>query len=98
MAQQSDILIQQLQSHQTELQAMGITSLALFGSAARNELHASSDIDLLCSYRPPFTLISLHRAKRFLERALARPVDLIPADSIHQALRPRIEQERRHVF
>lgn len=98
MPTDSDQLIQQLQQLQAPLQAMGITSLALFGSAARNQLSADSDIDLLCRYRLPFTLISLHRAKRYLESALQRPVDLIPDDGVHHALRPNITREQLHVF
>jgi predicted nucleotidyltransferase len=93
-----DQLIQQLQQHQAPLQAMGITSLALFGSAVRNQLRPDSDIDLLCSYRLPFTLITLHRAKRYLESALQRPVDLITQDGIHHALRQQITGEQLDVF
>lgn len=33
--------------HQADLQAMGVKSLALFGSVARNEAKAASDVDFL---------------------------------------------------
>ena len=36
-----------LDAHREELQKLGVKSLSLFGSVARDEAHADSDVDLL---------------------------------------------------
>ncbi|MFM7408024.1 MAG: nucleotidyltransferase family protein [Cuspidothrix sp.] len=36
-----------LRTHQQELKDLGVRSLELFGSVARNEAHSDSDVDLL---------------------------------------------------
>jgi predicted nucleotidyltransferase len=67
----------------------------LFGSHARGEAHAGSDIDVavLFTEDPPRTLAGLHLdlADRLTE-AIARPVDLVvlnraPVDLAHRVLR-----------
>ena len=40
--------IARIKPHEAELRAAGITSLALFGSVARGDARADSDIDLMC--------------------------------------------------
>lgn len=42
-----DDAIRILGEHAEEIRAKGVTRLALFGSTARNEARASSDIDVL---------------------------------------------------
>jgi predicted nucleotidyltransferase len=43
-------LVDKLAAHSEELQQMGVVSLALFGSAARDEATVGSDIDLLVEF------------------------------------------------
>ena len=45
-------VISKLRAHQSELRAAGITSLSLFGSLARGDAHAQSDVDLLAEFDP----------------------------------------------
>lgn len=40
--------IARIKPHEAELRAAGITSLALFGSVARGDARADSDVDLMC--------------------------------------------------
>jgi uncharacterized protein len=56
-----------------------ITELALFGSAARDELTPESDIDLLARFAPDaeWTLLDHVRMQDELEALLERPVDLV---------------------
>ena len=42
-----EVAIRVLSEHAEEIRARGVTWLALFGSTARNETRARSDIDLL---------------------------------------------------
>ena len=76
-----------LRAHADELQAIGIAHLALFGSVARDEADADSDIDLVIAGPPerPMTLLRLARAQEALERLLGRKVDLVAAQGLAKA-------------
>ena len=64
-----------------------VRELSLFGSAARGEMRADSDIDMLVDYsseaRP--SLLDLIAMKNELSDLLGRPVDL----GVKRALKPR---------
>ncbi len=66
----------------------GITSLSLFGSTARGEQTANSDIDLFVDTKTanPFLLMD---AKEFLEDATGSSVDIVRN---HQNLNPRLKK------
>lgn len=68
----------------------GIKRLALFGSAARNELREDSDIDVLVEFEGPATFDGYFDLKTCLEQLLGRQVDLVT----EKGLKPRA---RRHV-
>src|SRR5262249_33791809 len=55
-----------LREHQDELRQLGLSSLSLFGSVARNEARADSDVDLLATFREPITSDAFFAAKFFL--------------------------------
>ena len=83
-----------LAANREALQAMGVASLALFGSVARDEAGATSDVDLLFEYRRPFGLFQYARVQQFLERILGvKQVDLISHKAVVPALRDRIQGE-----
>lgn len=54
-----------------------IVFLGLFGSAARDELRAGSDIDLLIRYDQPVGLFEHSRVALELESLFGKPVDLV---------------------
>ena len=66
----------------------GITSLSLFGSTARNEQTANSDIDLFVDTKTPNPFL-LMDAKEFLENATGSSVDIVRN---HQNLNPRLRK------
>ncbi len=71
----------------------GVKTLALFGSAARDEMRDTSDIDLLVQFAGPATLDSYMDLKFYLEEVLGRPVDLVTEKGLRQEIRPAIERE-----
>lgn len=68
-------------------QRWGIAELLLFGSAAREELKESSDIDLLYRFKDfdRWTVPDLLRMKVELEELLQRNVDLVSLESVEQS-------------
>ena len=78
----------------------GVASLSLFGSVARGEERASSDVDILVSFEPTarVTLVTLSRLRDTLETLLGRPVDIVEDHPhLRPSLRRGIEQDRLRV-
>ena len=67
-----------------------VEKLALFGSAARDELRDDSDVDVLVAFTGPSTFDAYFGLKDYLEALLGRSVDLVT----EKGLKPRA---RRHV-
>ena len=76
-----------------ELRAHSVKELWLFGSAAREELKAGSDIDILVDFNAPVTLFEFARLRRRLESLLGRSVDLVTRDALKPQLREQILRE-----
>ncbi|MCE3027860.1 nucleotidyltransferase family protein [Salinicola sp. DM10] len=74
-----------------------VESLALFGSVARDQAAAESDIDILVSFQGPATSARYFGLQFYLEDLLGRPVDLVTDKALRAELRPRVEREAVHV-
>jgi predicted nucleotidyltransferase len=70
-----------------------VRSLDLFGSVARNEARADSDVDLLVEFERPIGLFHFFRVQRRLEELLGARVDLVMRDAVKPQLRERIFAE-----
>jgi predicted nucleotidyltransferase len=82
------------------IKALGATSLYLFGSTARNQASARSDVDLFVDYDPRgrFNALDLVAAKRLLEESLGVEVDLTTREGLHPLIRKQVEAEAMRVF
>jgi predicted nucleotidyltransferase len=90
---------QTLREHQPKLAAhFGVRSLALFGSMARNEATAQSDVDLLVEFERPVGLFELFALQDELEALLGRPVDLGTVQSLKPRVRERVLEEAVNVL
>jgi uncharacterized protein len=80
--------------------SLGATALYLFGSTARDEAGARSDIDLYIDYDEAsrFSLVELVGIKQLLEHRLGVPVDVTTRDSLDPLLRERIEASAERIF
>ncbi len=90
-------ILQKLKENRDELRWMGVRSLAVFGSAVRDELRLDSDIDLLADLEPPYTFDRYIGVKFYLEDLLGRPVDLVLPDTLKERIRPEVEKEAVYV-
>jgi uncharacterized protein len=95
-----DKAIVALQRETRAIKAMGATALYLFGSTARDQAAASSDLDLFIDYDPRsrFSLVELVGIKQLLEHRLGVPVDLTTRDSLDPLLKDRIEASAHRIF
>lgn len=70
-----------------------VVRLALFGSMARDEAHAGSDVDVVVSFDGPATSERYFGVQFYLEDTLGFPVDLVTEKALRPELRPFIEKE-----
>lgn len=75
----------------------GVVSLALFGSAARDQLGPDSDVDILVQFEGPATSKRYFGVQFHLEDLLGHPVDLVTDKALRPELRPYIEDEAMNV-
>ena len=75
-----------------------VSMIGLFGSTARGEATASSDIDLLIRLSKPKSLLSLVKLERNLSEALGRKVDLLTEGAISPYLKDRILKEIKVIY
>lgn len=93
-----DEVLKLLIQHKPELiRRFGITDLALFGSTARDEARADSDIDVLVSFDGPATSKRYFGVQFYLEDLLGSPVDLVTDKALRSELRPYVEASAIHV-
>ncbi|MUL35979.1 nucleotidyltransferase family protein [Gloeocapsopsis dulcis] len=75
-----------LAAHQEELKKLGVKSLELFGSVARNEATSESDIDFLVEFSIDVGLFDLFRVQHYIEDILGCAVDLGTKDALREHL------------
>jgi predicted nucleotidyltransferase/DNA-binding XRE family transcriptional regulator len=71
----------------------GVSNLRVFGSVARGEENADSDIDLLVDLPNDLGLLGLGRLQHEMEIILGAPVDLVPTDGLKPQVREVITAE-----
>ena len=73
----------QFQTELTQLlKQFPLKRASLFGSFARGEENASSDIDILIEPQSGFTLFDMLRMENILEEKLKRKIDLVEFSAI----------------
>ncbi|MDE1156158.1 MAG: nucleotidyltransferase family protein [Acidobacteriaceae bacterium] len=92
--------IEKLTQKADAIKALGATSLYLFGSVARDEAGAESDLDLFIDYdgTKKFSLFDLIGIKLFLEEEFSTEIDVTTRDSLHPMLKDGIEHSATRIF
>lgn len=93
----SDV-INTLTNHQIELAQLGVKSLRLFGSVARDEAKPNSDIDFLVEFEQSGGLFQLFRLQHFLEDLFQCKIDVGTEKSLKEHLRTPIKKDLINVF
>jgi len=71
----------------------GASNVRVFGSVARGEADAESDIDLLVDMEPGRTLYDLSELLMDLQDLLGRDVDIVTEKGLHDRIRERVLRE-----
>jgi uncharacterized protein len=88
-----DEVLRMLAEHRQEITAIGVKSLAVFGSVARDEAGPDCDVDILIEVNRPFGLFQLVRVQRRMEAVLGQNVDLATPDALRPSMRAQILNE-----
>lgn len=83
-----------LSEHLPEVRARyGVGGLAVFGSAARDELRPESDVDVLVEFEGQTTFDHYFDLRDDLERLLGRRVDLVTTKGLKPRARRHVEKD-----
>lgn len=86
-------VLELLSNHRDALERLGVSSLLVFGSVARDEAGVDSDVDLIVEFNKPVGYLGLVHTQRELEALLGCRVDLATPGMIRKELRDRIYAE-----
>ena len=93
-----------IRAHEAELRAMGVESIELFGSVARDEAGPESDVDVLVGVtdeirsRPWGGYDQLEDVKALLSRAMGESVDAVRLPLVRERFVNAIRNERIAAF
>ena len=88
-----------LQAHEAQLKQLGVLTLFMFGSTAREEAREGSDVDLFFDYdKGKLGLFQLMDVKEYTSGTLGCKADIMTRDSIHRVLREEIESSAIRVY
>jgi len=90
-------VIERIRGTRPVLDRLGVASIALFGSAARDQFAPSSDIDILVQFSGRPTFDAFMDVKLELETRLGRRVDLVTPGAVKPRLAALIERDLLHV-
>jgi predicted nucleotidyltransferase len=85
--------IEILSRHRDAILRFGVKSIGLFGSVARDETSAGSDVDVLVEFEGPATFSAYMDLKFFLEDLLKTRVDLVTRRALKPYAKASVERE-----
>jgi uncharacterized protein len=88
-----DVALQIIASHERELRDLGVRSLALFGSVARDQAQPGSDVDALVEFDRPVGFFHLFDVQERLEGFLGCKVDLVTLGGLRPEIRETVLAE-----
>ena len=86
-------VLRTLAEHREELHRLGVKTLSVFGSVARDEASPDSDVDLLVEFEQPVGYFHLFDVKKRLEAVLGTRVDMVTPGGLRAEIRDEILAE-----
>jgi predicted nucleotidyltransferase len=90
-------ILKRLKLRHSDLVALKVKSLLLFGSIARGDSGPDSDADFLVEFNGRASFDQYMKLKCFLEDEIHRPVDLVTRQGLRPHMRAYVEREAVHV-
>lgn len=92
--------IKRIKAHEAELRAMGVIGLSLFGSVARDEAGAQSDVDVAVrlDHERRLDLLDFAQINLRLSDLLGAKVDLVSEPARKPRFQAQIDRDRVHAF
>lgn len=75
------------------LKRAGVTKAAIFGSYARGDYHAKSDVDILVTVPKTYSLLDLVHLEHQLENKAKKDIDLVTYNSINPRIQKYVYQD-----
>lgn len=92
-------LLKRIRDLRAALRERGVAHASIFGSYARGDALASSDVDVLLEpSKRGLSLFDLAAIQQMLERHLKHPVDVVTKASLRPSIARRIQRERAQAF
>lgn len=94
------MVLDRLREREAELRKLGVDSLSLFGSVARDEENDASDIDLAVKFNQDIIPQGLayfgflDALQDRLQRTLGRRVDVVPEPTARASIQREIDRDR----
>lgn len=100
MATSLNDVLEMLRMHESELRRLGVSHVAVFGSVARGEAGADSDIDVLVELDPehPIGIFGYARLKLYINELLDRVCDVVNRRSLKPLMRENILRDAVNAF
>jgi len=95
-----EYVLEKLRAHETELRRLGVAHAAVFGSVARGEERAESDIDVLVELdeNRPIGIFEYARLKLYINELLDSPSDVVNRRTLKPLLQASILHDVVHAF
>jgi len=93
-------VLETLRAHEVELRRLGVAHAAVFGSVARGDAGAVSDIDVLVDLdeNRPIGIFEYARVKLYINELLEGPSDGVNRRTLKPLLRANILHDAIHAF
>jgi len=100
LAMKRDEIIETLKEREADLRAHGVTHAAVFGSVARDEQNAKSDIDILVDLDPEIvaTMFDYAGVKDYVAGLFEGSVDVVDREALKPRVRPRAAADAVYAF
>lgn len=92
--------LETLRIAETDLRAKGILHAGVFGSTARGDTHAHSDVDIIVDFDPnvPITIFDYAGIKNDIARLFRQKVDVIDKRGLKPELRRPVARDLIYAF